>query len=151
MVHSTPLQTAQQDICLDDIRSEKRQVPVTGRAKKRLHRRRLLKNAWIVVQLYKWPWRILRVLNQLRLRRNALAGAANVHKLVCVEGQHLWRLHLPLGNPQVRPVCAQRIATHSTPQSHADRLALAHLAITKKCPCAASIALSGTTSTSLKR
>ena len=135
MVHSTPLQTAQQDICLDDIRSEKRQVPVTGRAKKRLHRRRLLKNAWIVVQLYKWPWRILRVLNQLRLRRNALAGAANVHKLVCVEGQHLWRLHLP---PWESPKFdrfvhseLQRIQPH---ESHADRLALAHLAITKKCP-----------------
>ena len=36
MVHSTPLQTAQQDTCLDDIRSEKRQAPVTGRAKKRM-------------------------------------------------------------------------------------------------------------------
>jgi hypothetical protein len=33
MVHSTPIQTTQQEICLDDIRSDKRQLPVTGRAR----------------------------------------------------------------------------------------------------------------------
>ena len=135
MVHSTPIQAQQEEISLNDIRSNKRQVPVTGKVKRRLHRRRLVKNAWMVVRLYKWPWRIFRVLNQLRLRRNALAGAGNVHKLVCVDGHHLWRLHLPpWESPKFDRFVQSELHRIQPHDGHADRLALAHLAITKKCP-----------------
>ncbi|MDG2210206.1 MAG: radical SAM protein [Flavobacteriales bacterium] len=126
-----------QPIAIDysKIRSSKKQEIVSGSRKRRLHRTRLFKNARMIFRLYQTPRKVLKVLNMIRLRRNALAEEKNVFKLVSISNRHFRRINFPAWESPLFELFLQselnRLEPHGSP-TH--RLTLAYLAITKKCP-----------------
>jgi ectoine hydroxylase-related dioxygenase (phytanoyl-CoA dioxygenase family) len=83
------------EIDYSEIRAAKKQKIVFGARKRKLHRRRLIKNAIVILRLYRTPGRVMRILNLIRQRRNAIAGGNNVYKVVSIANKHYWRINIP--------------------------------------------------------
>ena len=117
------------------IRAKKKQATVFGSAKRKLHRRRLLKNAIVILRLYRTPGRVLRILNSIRKRRNAIAGGNNVYKVVSIGHRHFWRMNIPAWEaPLFDAFLSSELHRLEPHHQTSHRLTLTYLAITKKCP-----------------
>jgi MoaA/NifB/PqqE/SkfB family radical SAM enzyme len=123
------------DIDYSEIRASKKQTIVFGARKRKLHRRRLVKNAIIILRLYRTPGRVMRILNLIRQRRNAIAGGKNVYKVVSIANKHFWRINIPAWESPFFDTFLQSELHRLEPHNHSKhRLTLTYLAITKKCP-----------------
>ncbi|MEY3237417.1 MAG: hypothetical protein RI883_1518 [Bacteroidota bacterium] len=123
------------EIDYSEIRAEKKQEIVSGFLKSHLHRKRIVKNALVVLRLYKTPSRVIRILKMIKEKRNTMAGGENIFKVVSVADQHYCRINIPpWESPLFHPFLLSelnRLEKHNEP-TH--RLTTAFLAITKKCP-----------------
>ena len=123
------------DIDYASIRATKKQATVFGAPKRKLHRRRLLKNAIVILRLYRTPGRVLRILNSIRKRRNAIAGGKNVYKVVSIGQRHFWRINIPAWeSPLFDAFLSSELHRLEPHHQKSHRLTLTYLAITKKCP-----------------
>jgi len=133
LVHRASIQPI--DIDYSEIRASKKQKIVFGARKRKLHRMRLIKNAIVILRLYRTPLRVLRVLNLIRQRRNAIAREKNVFKLVSISNKHFRRINIPAWESTLFDTFLQselyRLERHNQSKH---RLTLTYLAITKKCP-----------------
>ena len=123
------------DIDYSKIRASKKQKTVFGARKRKLHLKRLIKNAIVILRLYRTPLRVLRILNLIRQRRNDVAGGENVYKVVSIANQHLWRINIPAWESPFFEVFLHSELNRLEPHNLSKhRLTLTYLAITKKCP-----------------
>ena len=83
------------DIDYSKIRASKKQKIIFGTRKRKLHRIRLLKNAIVILRLYRTPGKVMRILNLIRQRRNLIAAGNNVYKVVSIANKHFWRINIP--------------------------------------------------------
>lgn len=117
------------------IRASKKQEIVSGSRKRRVYRKRLIKNLWGVFSTYRNPRKIIRVFKLIRHRKKIITGGDAIIKVVKVANRHHWRLSLPAWDSPFfeRFMWSElgRLEPHARPTY---RLNLAYLAITKKCP-----------------
>jgi len=123
------------DIDYSEIRASKKQKTVFGARKRKLHRRRLIKNAIVILRLYRTPGKVIRILNLIRKRRNEIAGGKNVYKVVSIAKKHFWRINIPAWESPLFDTFLYSELYRLEPHNHSKhRLTLTYLAITKKCP-----------------
>jgi MoaA/NifB/PqqE/SkfB family radical SAM enzyme len=123
------------DIDYSEIRASKKQKTVFGARKRKLHRRRLIKNAIVILRLYRTPGKVMRILNLIRKRRNEIAGGKNVYKVVSIAKKHFWRINIPAWESPLFDTFLYSELYRLEPHNHSKhRLTLTYLAITKKCP-----------------
>jgi MoaA/NifB/PqqE/SkfB family radical SAM enzyme len=123
------------DIDYSEIRASKKQKTVFGARKRKLHRMRLIKNAIVILRLYRTPGKVIRILNLIRKRRNEIAGGKNVYKVVSIAKKHFWRINIPAWESPLFDTFLYSELYRLEPHNHSKhRLTLTYLAITKKCP-----------------
>jgi MoaA/NifB/PqqE/SkfB family radical SAM enzyme len=123
------------DIDYSKIRASKKQKIIFGTRKRKLHRIRLLKNAIVILRLYRTPGKVMRILNLIRQRRNLIAAGNNVYKVVSIANKHFWRINIPAWESPFFDTFLKSELHRLEPHNHSiHRLTLTYLAITKKCP-----------------
>jgi MoaA/NifB/PqqE/SkfB family radical SAM enzyme len=122
-------------IDLNSIRSNKRQVSLTGWRLKWAHYKHLFYNVATTIRVYKSPVKIYRLLRKFRKLRMELVGKNHLGKLIKLNGKYFWRLGVPGWESELFTKFLltelNRIEPH---KKEVNRIITSYIAITKKCP-----------------
>lgn len=119
----------------DEIRANKKQLPITGWRCGLLRRQRAIKDLFFVLKTYKSIPKSIRVFKAVRKLKARVSGNNSITKLVRIENKYFWRLHIPgWGSPLYDAFLASELNRIEKLDRPAYRLANAFVAVTKKCP-----------------